>query len=347
MVLVLSRLSPVFAPFVQRLIGPEQPETEVLQPAETQAVQRPAFLPGMLDRVTGTDEHSTLDYHMGVALDTSVTHDAVLRRTWRRALVRRSGFATWRKRERYGTGIGAAELLGPVAQVPVLRYCHSGVAWQYFGHWLTDSIPSALIEPDAGALWMPHNPGWSHAPDYVAALSLPVLPDRPVLADRLVTYQDHSQGSHKVRRYQLVRDQLQARFGSAGETLVYIRRGRTGAPRWIANEDALVEALAARNWRILDVAGTSVEEMQRALCPARVVVSIDGSHVDHAHLSLRPGSAMVMLVPQDRFTLRQVGLSRAHDVSPGFVVLTGSVDTGYTADPDEILRTVDLAMART
>lgn len=343
--MVPLRFAPVWAPFVQRLIGPGQPETEVLQPPEVQAVQRPAALPGMLDRVTGTDEHSTLDFHLGAALETSVTHDAVLRRTWRRALVRRSGFTTWRKRERYGTGIAAAELLGPITPVPVLRYCHRGVAWQYFGHWLTDSIPSALIEPETGSLWMPHNPAWSHSPDYAATLSLPLLPDRPVLADELITYQDYSQGSHKIHRYQLIRDALQARYGSPGETMVYIRRGRSGAPRWIANEDSLVEQLVARNWRILDIVGTSVEEIQRTLCPARVVVSIDGSHVDHAHLSLRPGSAMVMLVPRDRFTMRQVGPSRAHGVKPGYVVLNGSVETGYAADPDEVLRTVDLAMA--
>lgn len=340
---MLARLAPLTAPVLQRLIGPGRPDTQVLQPAETVSVRPPACLDGMLDRVTGTDENSTLAYHMSVAQETVVTHAPVIRQVWRNALVRRRGFASLRRHERYGPGFGLGDLVGPLTHVPVLRYAHGWVSWKYFGHWLTDAIPSALIEPDTGALWMPHDPSWTHCPGYLQALSLSALPDRPVVADELITYQDFGQGSHKARRYSLIRDQLQARFGSPGETAVYIRRGRTGAPRWIANEDALVDALRARNWQVIDVAGTSVEAMQHALCPATVVVSIDGSHLDHAHLSLRPKARMVVLVPQDRFTLRQVGLSRAHDVAPGVVVLKGSTEAGYHADLDEILRTVDLA----
>lgn len=345
MVSLIARLSPLSAPVLKRLIGPGRPETDVLQPAETVPVHPPARLDGMLDRVTGTDEHSTIAYHIQTAQETEVTHAPVLRHSWRNALVRRAGYATWRWQERYDKGLGVAEATGTLSEVPVVRYCHSYVSWRYFGHWLTDSIPSALIEPDAGALWMPHDPAWGHCPAYLSALSLPALPDRAVLAEELITYQDHSQGSHKIGRYQIIRDALQARFGGPGETLVYIRRGNVGAQRRIVNEDALVNTLVARNWRILDIVGTSVEEIQRALCPARVVVSIDGSHVDHAHLSLRAGSAMVILMPGDRFTMRQVGPSRAHGVKPGFVVLNGSGEAGYTADADEILRTVDLALA--
>ncbi|MES2540800.1 MAG: glycosyltransferase family 61 protein [Pseudomonadota bacterium] len=340
---LLSRFSLLSAPVLQRLIGPGTAEVEVLQPAETVAVRPPAYLPDMLDRVTGTDEHSTIAYHIQVAQEVTVTHVPVLRKLWRNALVRRRGFATLRRHERYGQGFGLADVAATMRQEAILRYCHSGVSWRYFGHWLTDSIPTALIEPETGALWMPHDPSWSHAPGYLDALSLPALPDHPVLAKELVTYQDFGQGSHKVARYNRIRDQLQARFGSPGETAVYLRRGRTGAPRCIANEDALVEALLARNWQVIDIAGTSVETLQRALCPARIVVSIDGSHLDHAHLSLRPKSRMVVLVPQDRFTLRQVGLSRAHEVAPGFVVLRGSVEAGYHAELDEILRTLDFA----
>ena len=342
---LVARSFPLTAPVLQRLLGPDQPDTQVLQPAETVAVRPPAYLDEMLDRVTGTDEHSTIAYHVQVARETTVTHAPVLRHVWRKALVRRGGFATWRKHERYGRGFGLPDLVRPVAEVPVLRYCHGWVSWRYFGHWLTDSIPSALIEPGTGALFMPHDPAWAHCPGYLQALSLPALPVRAALADQLVTYQDFGQGSHKVARYNRIRDQLQARFGSPGETAVYLRRGRTGAPRWIANEESLIEALVARNWQVIDIDGTSVEAMQRALCPARIVVSIDGSHLDHAHLSLRPGSRMVVLVPQDRFTLRQVGLSRAHEVIPGFVVVNGSIHTGYHADLDEILRTLDLADA--
>jgi capsular polysaccharide biosynthesis protein len=167
-----------------------------------------------------------------------------------------------------------------------------------------------------------------------------------VYADRLITYQDHGQGSHKQARYAQIRDRLHARFGGGDATgCVYLCRGRTGATRLIVNEAALIDDLVARNWQILDIASASVAQLQRALCRARVVVSIDGSHLAHAHLALRPGALMVVLMPHDRFTSIHLGYCRAHGVIPAMVVLLGAQGGGYQVNLDELLRTIDLATA--
>jgi Glycosyltransferase 61 len=346
--LAVNRLNPLVAPVLRRVLGRIEPETDVLQPAETESVRPPAFLPGMLDRVTATDEHSVLSYHIDTAQQTVVTHVPVLRRAYRNVLVHRSGFASVRHYERYGGRIDLAELVGPLTQVTELRYCHNAMSWRYFGHWINDAVPSALIEPDTGDLWISPHATWGHAFDYLAILGLPQLSASLVYAGELTAYQDYGQGSHKRARYDQIKRKLRASFGdSGGNDRVYIRRGDTGSSRQIRNEAALIDALSARNWRILDVATASVAEMHQALCRAKVVVSIDGSHLGHAHMALRPGSAMVTLVPHDRFTLNQVGRSRAHQVSPGFLVLSGSQTQGYLVDLDELLRTVELAKTAT
>ncbi|MEM9395269.1 MAG: glycosyltransferase family 61 protein [Pseudomonadota bacterium] len=344
----IARLNPLFAPINRRLLGPPKPEVEVLQEEETETVVPPAFLPGMLERAIGTDEHSVLSDHLETATQTKVVHAPVLRYTYRNALVSRSGFATFRHIERYGNEFRTVGLSNRPIEVPELRYCHTYVAWRYFGHWLTDSIPAAFLEPDRGELWMPPNPSWEHSPPYLEALDLTPRETEVVLADTLTVYQDYGQGSQKRARFATILKDLHARFGNGGdaEETLFIKRGATGVARTFSNEEQLLEQLSARNWRILDVATASVEEIQKAVCQARVVVSIDGSHLDHAHLSLRPGSVMVVLVPQDRFTLRQLGLSRAHDVSPGFVVVEGNQSDGYTVDLGEILKTVELAEAQ-
>jgi hypothetical protein len=343
---ITHRLKPLMVPVTRRILSAAEPEIDILQPEEIETVRPPALLPGMLDRVTGTDEHSTLSYHLDVARATVVTHAPVLRHTYRNALVRRTGFATWRHSERYGDGLQLKELMGPILHVQDLRYCHNYVNWRYFGHWLTDGIPSALIDPDQGTLWMPPHPDWSDASDYLDVFGL-TIPKAPVVhTDRLTLYQDFGQGSHKRQRYAQIRDVLHARFGEGDpEDFIYLKRGKTGVQREIANEAELVDQLTARNWQVIDIATTDVTELQRALCRARIVVSIDGSHIDHAHLSLRPGATMVVLMPQDRFSTRQVGLCRAHCVSIGMVVLAGGQAQGYTADLEEILRTIDLAEA--
>ena len=339
----LVRLKPLAAPVFARLLGTGHPDEQTIQASETEVVRPIGLIPGMLERVTRTDEHGELAYHLSRATATTITHAPVIRRIYRNALVQRTGFATWRRNERYGkTRIGGA-LTRPILEFPEVRYCHSYVSWLYFGHWLTDAIPSALIDPERGEIWMPPNASWGHAPHYAGVFGLSVIEAELVIASKLIVYQDFGQGSFKRARYAILREQLHARFGG-GDTVdcVYIRRGTTGVARLITNELALLEQLTLRNWKVLDVAQATVEEMQRVLCKARIVVSIDGSHLAHAHLSLLPGCTMIVLVPHDRFVTVIADYCRAHDVLIGMVVLKGSLEEGYKANLEEILRTIDL-----
>lgn len=343
---ILARSFPLLAPALRRIIGPDTPEIDILQPAESEAVTPPAYLPGTLERAVGTVEGNDLSYYLQVATETVVTHAPVLREMRRNAIVRRRGYATPRSHERLGPGFGLSELLAPVTEVGTLRYCYSHVIWQYFGHWLTDGIPSALIDPGLGPLFMPPIPGSAHARDYLDATGLQLIEAPLIHARELVSYQDYGQGSHKRARYQELNRRLLARFGNDDPAAcVFIKRGRTGVPRFIANEDALVETLLARNWTVLDIAKASVTEMQRVLTRATVVVSIEGSQLDHAILSMPEGAAMVILEPQDRFLLRFVGLCRARRIKPGFLIVKGSLATGYTVDFEELFRTIDLTVA--
>lgn len=343
---ILARSYPLLAPALRRIIGPDTPDIDILQPLETEAVIPPTHLPGTLERATATVEGNDLSYYLQVATETTVTHAPVLREHRRNALIRRRGYATSRSHERLGPGFGLSELLSPVTEVDTLRYCYSHVIWQYFGHWLTDGIPSALIDPDLGALFMPPIPGSAHARDYLDATGLRLIEAPLIHAREMICYQDYGQGSHKRARYQELNRRIVARFGSDGPSArVFIKRGRTGVPRFIANEDALIETLVARNWTILDIAKASVADMQRVLTRASVVVSIEGSQLDHAILSMPEGASMVILEPQDRFLLRFVGLCRARRIKPGFLIVKGSLANGYTVDFDELFRTIDLTEA--
>lgn len=344
---MLSRLYPFLAPINRRLFGDAVPETEVLQPAEPQDITPPAMLPGQLDRVTGTDEHSTLDFHLNAATETTIVHAPVLRHTYKNAIAHHSGFATRGYSERYGGYRELSDLAGKGAYVAQLRYCHDYVSWRYFGHWLQDSMPSAHIDPDLGALWMPHRLSWEHANHYLRALDLQTLDAPFITTDELVVYQDFGQGSHKSARYAQIKKKLNPQYDvDDAQGCVFLKRGMTGAARPIANEDELAEQLVARNWRILDVETNTVQELRETLSQARVAVSIEGSQINHAHVSLKRGGVLVILMPQDRFTTTQLGRCRAHGITPAVVVLEGNKHDGYYADVDEILRTIDLADAQ-
>jgi|GEM_PF-1350762 len=340
-------VKPLLAPVLRRIHSIGAPDAEILQPEETVAVRPPVLLPGMLERVTGTDEHSELSQHLAAARASVVTHTPVVRYTYRKATIRRSGFSTWRHSERYCRTPWASEPTGPIVHLPLVRYCHNVYSWRYFGHWLSDAVPSAFIDPDRGSLWMPPNPGWVHAVGYMDALDLKVNEAAQIYAEKLIVYRDFCQGSHKQKRYSLIREKLHLAFGNKTSIdCVYISRGQTGTQRRISNEPLLIESIIRRGWKVIYIDKVSIAELQSTLCNSRVVVGIDGSHLDHAQLSLQSDSIMICLMPQDRFTMIHLNRCRAHGVRLGFVVLAGTIRDGYYVDLDEVLRTIDLTDAR-
>ncbi|HHY01709.1 MAG TPA: glycosyltransferase family 61 protein, partial [Paracoccus sp.] len=122
---------------------------------------------------------------------------------------------------------------------------------------------------------------------------------------------------------------------------VFLKRGAGGVARPIAGEDALCERLAVAGYDIVDLAATDFRERYRRLSAASVVVTIDGSHVNHAFYAMRAGAGVVSLIPADRFTMRERGVAHGFGLNYGCVVMQPS-EGGYVADPEEILRTVDL-----
>lgn len=344
----LARLNPFIAPMIRRISQADGVTVEELQPEETEVLPPAAILPGQIDRVTSTDGLSPLEYHLQSLTATTFRHAPVLRKMAKNAIVAFDGFATARHSRRYSSALFAQVLGQSLASVNRLRYCHEALASRHFGHWLTDAMLESLIDgPELGDLWMPAPRKWHHAAHYQQILDLPSVDADLVFARELIFYQDFGQGSHKRARYAKIRRALHARHGAAtGAECVFISRGNTGAARLIRDQARLVDELVRHNWTIVEVSTASVDQLQTALCSARIVVSIDGSHLTHAQLSLTPGSVLIVLVPHDRFTTVHLDYANANRISAGFVVLEGSAGEGYVLNWDEVMRTIDLSTAR-
>lgn len=341
-----SRLKPIAAPMLKRLLSPQEPDIEVVHPAETQSVQHPRYLQGMLDRVTSTPIPSQLEHHLEVVTAQSYNHAAVLRKTLRNVLVYPAGYAAWRKDAFYSPKRDLSGLKNPIVHVPKLRFCMNSVVWRYFGHWMSDAVPSSLIDPDEGALWIRPDPSWQHAQEYLDIFEISPLEAPLVHAKELVFYQDFGQGSHKRARYAELQNRVRKSLGNPDlSDYVYLRRGATGSRRVIANEDALVEKLTAMGWKIFDIGSASAKEMQQTICKAKVVLGIEGSHINHAQYGLAAKTALVILIPNDRFVTLHLARASAKNIASGFVVLEGTNEAGYLVNVDEVLRTVDLTLS--
>ena len=68
----LVRFKPLAVPVIARLLGEGKPDEEIIQTSETEAVSPLVLLPGMNDRISGTDEHSVISDHLNAATATSV-----------------------------------------------------------------------------------------------------------------------------------------------------------------------------------------------------------------------------------------------------------------------------------
>ena len=249
---------------------------------------------------------------------------------------------------RFKYPIAEASLFTSSSEKPVriktAALASSFLGTKYFGHWLTDDCTRYKLAENFGTPLCVRMPGYTHRQQYQTFFSQGWTPTDRAYIDHLVVFQDYSQNSSKRDRYKILRDQIKTRIpGRAANACVYLRRGQTGALRTIENEQEILDALTESGFIVLDIASDGLDHIIATLGGAKLVVSIEGSHVAHCTMTLPENSGMLILEPPDRFS----GVHRAQagclGVRFGFVVGTLS-DNGYHFPPDDILRTIDLLL---
>ncbi|SEN97850.1 Protein of unknown function [Paracoccus alcaliphilus] len=321
---------------------------EIIEPETVEIAPPIAILPGMLDRVTnGVPGHSTAQQELDAATVSVFTHAPVVRYVLSDCLVHKGGV------EYHGGFIAKTREVrdrfnyAKVVMEPTKTYCMSLVSHIYFGHWLTDACSTALLAENPDEVILDCRPDWPDTISYARRFQIKTSPPEAMRVTTLTVYSDYSQGKSKRQRYAALRKRLRNTIQIQDEVPrrpAYLKRGTTGAARLLAHEDVLCKRLAAQGFDIIDL-HTDFEDRYQRLAAAPVLVTVDGSHVNHAYFAMLAGSSIISLTPADRFTMRERGVANAFDLGYGSVVMRRTAD-GYLADPDEILRTVDLAMRR-
>lgn len=318
-------------------------EAEVYQPEEIEEVPLPISLPGQLDLIKDVSFHSSLAEERTLAQCRVLHHAPVIRYTLKNCLVASQGVeylgGSMRKRSLRTSDLLTASL----QEVQEAHYAMSPVSHRYFGHFLTDACPNALLVSPGQELLLDINPLWPDAADYAAAFLL--SPARPAarLVRKLTFYQDHGQGSHKRARYDELRRRASAAFGVSGEPkeVIYLRRGSTGVARLVADEDRLVEIFSARGIRIVSLQGASPASLAKELRNAQTVISMEGSHINHVYFLAPQGVNLCVLMPEDMGNFIHRGLVNAFGGRFGYVT-SQKHSQGYRISADDVLRTIDL-----
>jgi capsular polysaccharide biosynthesis protein len=120
---------------------------------------------------------------------------------------------------------------------------------------------------------------------------------------------------------------------------VFIRRGG-GSPRRLINEADVMAALSLRGFTVVDPQALSPEEVARACFGADVVVGVEGSHLAHGLMQMRPGAALVTIQPPDRFNNPFKDFCDASGLTYGFVVAEAAGE-GFRQHIEGLARILD------
>ena len=218
------------------------------------------------------------------------------------------------------------------------------VGSKFFGHWLTDDCTQYLLAEQFSRPLVLRTAGYKDLANYEAYLEQNWTPTDAASVDELVIFQDFSQNSLKAKRYETLHRRLKKHFPeSKGSNLVYLKRGLTGAPRLVDNESNVLDALTNRGFIVADIASDSIAQLLSKILNAKIVVSIEGSHIGHCCVALPTGGGLIALQVENKFSGVHRGWAEARSIRYGFVVGTKS-NNGFHFPVSEILRTVDLML---
>lgn len=215
---------------------------------------------------------------------------------------------------------------------------------RFFGNFMREHFTLSLI-PDAGApqILLPTNP-YEHVDDY-RALFATQKPETVTngIVKRLTIYSDYGQTDYKCQRYETLRSRLRANTGpGAGCKMVYLKRGSTGENRILENEEILEDCLRKQGFEIVEPSQMSVAEIVDRLLDARIVVSVEGSHITHAYYTMADDGLLVVLQPPNRFAVGHKEYCDLFSITFAFVVGSPS-ENGFVVKLDEINQVIEKA----
>ena len=238
----------------------------------------------------------------------------------------------------YKSGTGSPE------HIITTALASSYLGTRYFGHWLADDCTRYLLAEHASRPLCVRTSPYLHQQQYQNYFDQSCSPTDRAYIDHLIVFQDFSQNSLKKNRYQTLRNKIRARFPEKRSSVfIYLRRGQTGTTRPIQNEDEIIDALLKRGFVVVDVASNNLDDILEPLLNAKLVVSLEGSHVAHCTVTSSGKNGLLVLQPPNRFSAVHRDWAECLGVRFGFVV--GSFgDAGYLFSVPEILTTVDLLL---
>lgn len=215
---------------------------------------------------------------------------------------------------------------------------------RYFGCLLLDDFPLELIEQDNRENIGMVCKAYGHEAGYRRILGLEQTPIvKNVYVRKLTIYIDSTNNSHKAARYKALRRTLRHNLVCDSESSnpgVYLKRGATGEQRILENEQEVEAMLTKIGFDVVEPAILTVDEIARKTMNAKIVVSIEGSHLSHVLYTMADGGAFIVIQPPDRFAMVYKEFTDCLGMKYAFLVGDES-NKGFKIELDDLKRIID------
>ena len=215
----------------------------------------------------------------------------------------------------------------------------------YFGHWLRDALAMELLAEQRGLLPLSYlREPWMHEPGYRDLVNLPGRPVSFAMVRQLWVMDDLGLNRSWIGRFRELRRKVRSAVGEDGPSRVFLSRGGRGSARELINQAAIIKSLAGRGFTVVEPEELQPSVIVRLLASAKVVVSVEGSALNHAQYAVPESAALLVIQPPQRFNAFHKVLADFNNIRFSYVV-ADSANNGFTLLPDRLLRTLDLVEA--
>lgn len=320
-------------------------EIVTLCAAEEAMVPKASFLPEQLERVREFQAMGGHEAQLARISGGPVTHAATLAFRYRNArllggCLYAGGSCSQLTMARPPHGFRAIK-----AEMDKVSLIGTPISSIFFGHYLMDDSATTLMAHNFGPVYSAENDqmaSWKHAGEYRKLMGLEV----PTLSDAFLSeawmFQDFGMNSHRRGRMKEVRQRLADHPADQSGHGVFIVRSSFGqSVRLLENELELADHLARRGFVVVNPMQESVPDIIRKVSGAALAVSVEGSALTHAYLTMQEKGAIITIQPPYRFDAVWKDFADLLDMKYGFVVAEGERHK-FRVNIDEVMRTVDL-----
>lgn len=340
-----------FAPLVHRLAQIARLETPRYEAAAVRtfvigrgvrARRKPAFyLPNQLERVISAHRETSVAHEIARISEVEVEHAPTLAYVLRNARLMQG--CVYSRRARIVLADTRPKLVEPRVEqefdMGALAVTYTGN--RYFGHWLKDDSTLNLAAREFAPPIATARTPWLHQAGWQAVLQLDAQPIASARFRELYVIQDFGQNEHRRRRFELLRQRVASYGPRSSAPGVFIRHGASGEPRGWIDAERTEERLARRGFMIVEPETMTVDALLGVLNGAPIVIGLEGSAMAPSILTLPEGGAVVNIQPPNRFNNLYKDYTDCLGLRYGFVVGVPA-QNGFSIDPDEIERTLDL-----